>query len=132
MREDEGVGDADSPVEGAPRAVADDFIGGARETFVDDFDDDADVGVGFGGGDEGGVDAGDPELGECAVEGGEDEGGEVEEEGAGVAEKVRFFFLSEWAEGRRHRSLLHHGCLVEGLLEISGSAEVILGDAPPS
>lgn len=47
----------------------------------------------------GGVDVGDPEFAEGAVEGGEEEGAEVEEEGAAVAGEVWLEWGDGWVRG---------------------------------
>lgn len=74
------MGELQSGGEGSAGLVPDDHPCCAGETLVYGLGGGGHVGVGVCRHDEGGVDAGHPELGEGAVEGGEDEGRDVEEE----------------------------------------------------
>jgi hypothetical protein len=60
LEEDESVGELEPLAERAGAFVADDEIGGARQPFVEDFGDHADVGECVGCHDHAGVDVGNP------------------------------------------------------------------------
>lgn len=81
---DESVGERESGGESAICFVADEEPSCTKKALIEDFGDDANVGVDVCGDDLRGVDLGDPELGERTIQRGKGEGEEVEGEGSGI------------------------------------------------